>query len=237
MSCIGPPQNIWQCKSNLSKHATVMSRLILGLYQWPLTGVAVLHVSHPPSAVVWRGKRVGGGGFKRKRQVEGLGAETWIADGGLLVAFSMAMLSPPPTVWLPTSQPPIPCFTHPPAALALLSAPSHPYDSKDPQAAGVDDTCQQRDSVSTVSDSRPASLSPPLSLWLMHTYLQASYMCTAKFTLKRSLKHTHAHTHKFPDTSWQYTICQLIIRGRPHWEEENLNEWSYRHYMGQYFSF
>lgn len=33
------PQNIWQCTSNLSKHATVMSGLILGLYQWPLTGL------------------------------------------------------------------------------------------------------------------------------------------------------------------------------------------------------
>jgi len=71
-------QNIWQCKSNLSKHTTVMSHLILALYQWPLTGLAVHHINHPPSAVLWRGIRGGWRCFKRKWQVD-----AWVLKLGL----------------------------------------------------------------------------------------------------------------------------------------------------------
>lgn len=91
----------------------------------------------------------------------------------------------------PPSPPPSPAAHLPPAALTLLSAPSHPYDSGDPQAAGVDDTCQQRDSVSSVSDSRPACLSLALSDSCAHS--KASNMCTTVFALALSNPRTHVY--------------------------------------------
>lgn len=133
-------------------------------------------------------------GFKRKRQVDCLGAETGLPVGTywLLLAWSCCHL--PQTISLPTLRLSIPPFTYPQAALALLSAPSHPHDSRDPQAAGVDSTCQQRDGVATVSDSRTASVSD--SSTLIYKFHTCACLCS------RSCSVTHTQV------SWHFlTVC------------------------------
>lgn len=67
-----------------------------------------------------------------------------------------------------------------------------------PEQLGDEATCQQRDSVSAVSDSRPA----PLSWWLMHTHSQVSSTCVPLSTLTRNV-------HKRYSLN---SMCQLIMR-------------------------
>lgn len=137
--------------------------------------------------------------------------------GDLLVAFSEAVSSPPPIVWLPTSQLLIPCFTCPLAALAFLSSAFHPYDSKEPQAAGADSICQQRECVANVSGSEPASLLGSCTLiYKFHT-------CACPCPHSHSVTNTYTHRHRYPDTSWQYMSADHSSKVRRHYHKYTHN--------------
>jgi len=136
-------------------------------------------------------------GCSRSETRTAIGGPAGRIQFGRVVTSSNRLTAPPP-------KPPCPAPNLPPGALALQPAPSHPYDSRDPQAAGVDDTCQQGDSASSVSDSRPASL--PLTH--AHTFTSLSHTHTHTHTRPCSRLRSVAHTHTFPDN-----IRQLIISG------------------------
>lgn len=144
-----------------------------------------------------------------------MGHETWIATGGpagcfqhghVVIPPSQLFDCQPPTFWLR----PLPLqHKH------LLFAPSHPHDSRDPQATGADDTCQQRDRVSDSSLSDSC------------THLQASYM--SMFT------HTHTHFLTPPDSICQRSFEKVSTRetrlrqSRCTQMHTRLTGWLYRH--------
>lgn len=97
------------------------------------------------------------------------------------LAVSLQQSAPLPHM---TAQPPPPTFPHPPGA-------------------GLNDTCQQRDGVSGVSNSRPASV------WRMYTHLQAPQMCTAMFTLMTHTWHKTLHDKEKKKCIY-YFICAVL---------------------------
>lgn len=135
MPCIGPSQNIWQCKSNPSKHATVMSRLILGLYQWPLTGAAVFHVRHPPSAVLWRGIQGGWRGFKRKRQVDAWVLKLGLPMGACWLHSAWLCCHLPQPFDCQPPYPPIPCSPSPSSSTSTSVCPLSPMRQQRPPSS------------------------------------------------------------------------------------------------------
>lgn len=144
----------------------VTSCPLLGAGYWPMSRTAMLSRRENRRAEETTGGRAG--------------AENRLTNGDILVLSMANCLTANTTIpnWLShfSSLPLCPTWQH---------SPPHPHPH--PPAAGLNDTCQQRDGVSGVSKSRPACV------WLMYTHLQAPQMCTAVFTLMTHTWHKILH--------------------------------------------
>lgn len=139
-----------------------------------------------------------------------------IANGGLLVSFSMAVLSPPPTIWLPTSQ-------HPPNSLQPIPLQQHSHSCLPPLTRTTAETPEQLELMTLVSRGIvcPLCLTPdqPLSLTHAHTFPSLKHVRALVHT--HTCTHTPGHTHGrsgVPDPFWQYMSADhsrkaTLVRG------------------------